>query len=504
MLKKNSITLNKFSLLLNYPLINVFISGLLANLCFCKGYTYPVLVIPMFYVLLSALQKCKNQKYRNPFLLGFAFGFGYFGSTLFWVVEAFKCVGFGVYGYVAVLLLVIYLSIFPATACTLSTRFSKTETDFSILFSIFWTICEYIRGWLFTGFPWNLIGYVTYDIPYFSQIADIFGVYGVSFFFLLSICFSINKKTVFYGLGIFCIIISYGIYKIELYGDYIIPSKTDNISIIQPSISQEDKMNREKIRECIARHLEISNLNAAEKRLIVWPEAAIGIPLDAQYEIGPFIDRDDVFVLTGTDRFTQDRKLFNSLKIIGKNSKILQIYDKRHLLPFGEFIPEWLLDFGLRKVVPSIINYLPGERTRTISLPGFNQFDVIICYEIVFPGEIIDNQGSSWILNITNDAWFKDSDGPSQHLRTTCFRAIEEGKAIARCANNGISCIIDCNGRVIKNLETNAIGKIEHAMPMKYQNTIFSRYKNGTILTVLLMLLLVAILNSKREQCNDR
>jgi apolipoprotein N-acyltransferase len=493
MLKQGSVILNK------YPRAIVFISGLLMKLCFCKGYTIPIIAFPVFYILLFILQNCKK-----PFSLGFVFGCGYFGGTLFWIAEAFKFVGLGSYGYIAVPALVGYLSIFPAVTCMLSTKLAKTRIDFLILFPVFWTLCEYIRVCLFTGFPWNLIGYATYDIPYFPQIADVLGIYGVSFFFLLSTCLLINKKTVFHGIGIFCAIMLYGAYKIELQDHYIIPDRTDDISIIQPSIPQEDKMIHWKIRENIAKHIAMSDFTATGKRLIVWPEAAVGLPLDAQNEVGPLINRDDVFVITGTDRFTQDRELFNSLKVIGKNSRVLQIYDKRHLLPFGEFIPEWLLNRGLRKVIPGVINYLSGSRTRTITLPKFNQFDVIICYEIIFPGKIMDSQDSSWILNITNDAWFKDSDGPSQHLRTTCFRAIEEGKAIARCANNGISCIIDCHGKIVKSLKTNAIGKIEHTMPMKYQHTIFSKYKNNTILIVLLMLLLSVILNSKRRQCDDQ
>jgi apolipoprotein N-acyltransferase len=433
------------------------------------------------------------------------FGCGYFGSTLFWVAEAFKCVGLGAYGYLAVLVLVIYLSIFPAVTCFLSTKLAKTKTDLLIIFPVFWTLCEYVRGWLFTGFPWNLIGYAAYGGLYFTQIADIFGVYGVSFFFLLSSCLITNKKTILHGIVVFFAISSYGIYKIELYDGYIIPDQTDNISIIQPSIPQEDKMNPKKIRECLAKHVEISDFDSDGKRLIIWPEAAVGFPLDAQNEIGHLlINKDDVFVITGTDRFTRGRELFNSLKVIGKKSEVLQVYDKRHLLPFGEFIPEWLLDLGLRKVVPGIINYLPGKRTRTITLPGFNQFDVIICYEIIFPGEIMDSRDSSWILNITNDSWFKESDGPAQHLRTTCFRAIEEGRSIARCANNGISCIIDCNGRIVKFLKTNDIGKIDHMMPMKYQNTIFSRYNNGMILSILLITLLAVMINSRRRNPSDQ
>jgi apolipoprotein N-acyltransferase len=482
---------------LNCPRTSVFLSGLLAKFCFCKGFTLPLLAPVMFYVLLFSVKNC-----ANPFSLGFVFGVSYFGSTLFWVAESFKCVGLGAYGYVAVLVLVLYLSIYPAIACFMSKKFSNSWIELLVFFPVFWTICEYIRGWMFTGFPWNLIGYATYDIPYFPQIADVFGIYGVSFVFLLSICLAMSKKTIFYGLAVFCFTILYGVYKYELFDNYVIPKTTNNILIVQPSISQEDKMNRKKLEINIEKHLNLSRLGVSENKLIIWPEAAVGFPLNAKSIVSSFLESNhisQVFVVTGTDRMSQDRELFNSLQVIGKDSDTVAIYDKRHLLPFGEFIPKWLLDIGLRKVVPGVINYVSGKQKRTVALTGFDKFNVIICYEIIFPGKIIDDYDSTWILNITNDAWFKDSDGPNQHLRTTCFRAIEEGRSIARCANNGISCIIDCHGQIFTKLDTDIVGNIEYAMPMKYQNTVFSNHKNSTILVVLFLICVFVFCNKLKK-----
>jgi apolipoprotein N-acyltransferase len=428
----------------------------------------------------------------------------FFGSTLYWIAGSFECVGFGHYGFIAVFVLVVYLSLYTGLTCYLTKQFTRNRISFIIFFPIFWTICEYLRGWVFTGFPWNLAGYIAYDIPYFAQIADIIGAYGVSFLLVLSISLITYKKTIIYGACTLLIPVLYGVYKVEYYDNYIIPEHPDDIVIVQPSIRQIDKMDRHKSDENLERHLDLSKLEATGKRLIIWPEAGIDCRTNDQGQVSESIEQDDVFIITGIDRMEQDRTLFNSLKIIGKDVILPQTYDKRHLLPFGEFIPEFLMDLGVRKLIPGVINYSSGTQSRAIKLEGFAQFDVIICYEVVFPGEVVDDPDSQWILNITNDAWFGDSDGPSQHLKAVCFRAIEEGKAIARCANNGISCVIDCHGQVRAKLDTDVVGRIETRMPLKYHQTFFSTCKNSTILIVLLLTFLFTLKRKRRWRSRRR
>ncbi len=239
------------------------------------------------------------------------------------------------------------------------------------------------------------------------------------------------------------------------------------------------------------------------KKLIIWPEAAINMPTASQSDvlkyIGSSIKTNGSYIVTGCDRFDEDRNLYNSIYVFGKDANVIQAYDKRHLLPFGEFIPEFLLNLGLKKLTAGMINFSNGKLSRTINIDGFAPFDAVICYEIAFPGEIVDNNESTWILNITNDSWFKNSDGPTQHLKIASFRAIEEGKSIVRCANNGISCIIDCNGRVHDALQTDEIGKIDSQMPGKRQNTVFSKYKNSTIFVLITIGMGVLFLFRKRK-----
>ncbi|MDR0942491.1 MAG: apolipoprotein N-acyltransferase [Holosporales bacterium] len=482
-------------LLATFPKLSLFLAGGLAKFCFCKEYSFPILAWPMFAVLLTVLI---NSKLNKSFSIGFCFGTGYFGSSLYWIAESFKCVGLGNYGYVAVVLLVLYLSIYSAAACFLTKRFSRTRLNFLILFASFWTLMEYARGIIFTGFPWNLIGYATYNIPFFPQIADIFGVYGVSFIFVLIVAFLTNKKTMPWGLAIFSAILIYGYYKINIYDGYIVPKEQCLTRIVQPSIKQEDKMDLTKFKKNLQKHITLSGLSSniyKGKMLIAWPEAAINIPTTPKNGILNYVSSklpDDTYIIAGRDKIEQNR-VYNGACVIGKKEGILQSYEKRHLLPFGEFIPEFLLNLGLRKVTPGIVNFTKGTSTRTIKIDGFNKFDVVICYEAVFPGEILDDPDSGWILNITNDAWFKDSDGPAQHLTAACFRAIEEGRAVVRVANNGISCVIDCNGRFQQRLETDEVGKIDVNMPSKYCSTFFSKHKNKTVL-ILITVLIISLL----------
>jgi apolipoprotein N-acyltransferase len=425
--------------------------------------TLPALVIPAFGILVSV-----TWNSRRSFSSGFAFGVGYFGSSLYWIAESFKCVGLGDYGYIAVAALVLYLSIYPAVVCLLSLKIAKTRIQFMLLFVVFWTLSEYARGIVFTGFPWNLVGYATYKIPYFPQIADLLSIYGVSFLYLLICIFLLYRKTIIASTCIFATVLLYGYLRIN-YGNFTETLNNEYVvRIVQPSISQEDKMDPKKFKENLNKHLSISDLNnpsPSRKRLIIWPEAAINAPITKQNGIleyiGSFLTDKNTYLITGCDIIDNKNNIYNGACVIGNNGKVLQTYSKRHLLPFGEFIPEFLLELGLKKVTPGITNFSRGNSTRTVQIEGVDKFDMVICFEIVFPWEICDDNSSTWILNLTNDTWFGNSDGPTQHLVTTCFRAIEERKPIVRVANNGISCLIDRYGKVLQKLDANVIGYID-------------------------------------------
>jgi apolipoprotein N-acyltransferase len=352
---------------------------------------------------------------------------------------------------------------------------------------------------VFTGFPWNLLGYLTYDLPYLSQVASIFGSYGVSFFVVLIIALLTTRQTWLWGVAVCTAVCSYGYFSLHAQSDVVAPAESVHVLAVQPSISQNDKIDRTKHDQNLSKHIALSEFGKAHhgKTLVVWPEAAVDTSLagreDIQRYIGSLIQSEELYLLTGTDRVDSNGRIYNGAVMLGKDGEVPQTYDKRHLLPFGEFIPEFLLDLGLRKVTPGALNFSRGTSSRTLSIDGLEKFNLVICYEIVFPGEVVDDRGSKWILNITNDAWFGDSDGPSQHMRSVCFRAIEEGRAVVRVANNGISCVIDCNGRVVNRLGTNEIGILEADMPMPYRNTFFAVHGNKTILLLVFCLILIVL-----------
>ena len=451
-----------------FPKTSCFFAGLLLKFCFCKGACFPILLLPAFIVLLHTVRIVPKKD--TAFALGYCFGFGYFWATLYWIAFSFKCIGLGNYGYLAVCALVLYISVYPALACWLTKLLARNRLSLLVFFPVFWLATEYIRGHLFTGFPWNLIGYASYDIPFFAQIADTVGVYGVSFLLILIIAFLTFRKTMLYSIGLFIAICSYGYYKIHVYSTEPDPAISVPITLVQPSISQKDKMNSNKFKSNIDRLIGLSLRKKSKlniyvgKRLIVWSEAAINVPLSLKDKVLEYISNaindKNAIVITGIDRCDKNNKLYNSAYAFDGDGQILQIYDKRHLLPFGEYIPEILKKIGFQKLTQGIINFSSGKLSRTMRIDGIEPFELLICYEIAFPGKISDSTDSKWILNITNDAWFGNSDGPFQHCKMACFRAIEERKPVARCANNGITCLIDRCGRMQRILHTDDVGSI--------------------------------------------
>ncbi|MBQ8651659.1 MAG: apolipoprotein N-acyltransferase [Alphaproteobacteria bacterium] len=468
--------INKF--ICNFQYTSSFIAGVFLKFAFCKGTTFPPILILSFGLLLKIL-KISN----HPLRIGYLFGIGYFGSTLYWIAGSFECVGLGVFGYPAVIALVLYLSFYTAIPCLLTKKLSKNSNMITLMFPVFWVIFEYVRGYMFTGFPWNLIAYASLDTPYFSQIADLIGAYGVSFILLLIVTLLQSKGTFKYGLAIFLISISYGYFRINISDDFETINIGGEITLVQPSISQRDKIDQSKFFSNLNKLIVLSDFEKStnKPRLIVWPEASVSL-LYHKEQILNYISKHingQTYLLIGCD-YIQNEDLYNGALILNKNGDILSSYEKRHLLPFGEFVPEILLKLGIKKITDGMINFKSGEKSRSIQLNNLLPFNLVICYEAVFPGKIVDkNEGinhKSIIINITNDAWFGDSDGPAQHFRSVCFRAIEEGRPVFRCANNGISCIVDMYGKVINKIKTNNIGALIFDDNVRIRNTLYSRF----------------------------
>ncbi|MBQ9440905.1 MAG: apolipoprotein N-acyltransferase [Alphaproteobacteria bacterium] len=460
---------NYYSLFLNnHPVISALLAGSLLKFSFngCK-YLGFICFILSFNILITILNiYLLNKNLKQSFIVGYSFGFTYFLFTISWITNSFTYVGLNIfYAYAALLLLVSLFSLYPAITCISTVYLSTNKFNLNIYFALLWTITEYLRSILFTGFPWNLVGYASYQFNYFIQIADIFGIFGVSFLLILIILLLRNKKQYIYGVVLLIASVLYGFYRVNIFNGYIIPNKTDNVILVHPSIKQSDKLNNQVFWNNIDLHIYLSsidNLNKNNKTLIIWPEAAVNTVITdfiVKY-LSSTVTNDNTLLLTGTDRI-ENNKAYNSAVVINNKNEIIKFYDKRHLVPFGEYIPNWINSIGLSKIASGEDSFYKGTYTNSININGYRPFDICICYEIIFPSQVMDSpHASEWILNITNDAWFDGRDEQYQHTVMTCFRAIEQGRAIARCNNNGVSAIIDCHGKIIKSLNPNITGYI--------------------------------------------
>jgi apolipoprotein N-acyltransferase len=269
------------------------------------------------------------------------------------------------------------------------------------------------------------------------------------------------------------------------------PDWTDRpniIRIVQPSIPQADKWDRDMMPVHLARHLELSeNKRPDGIRTVIWPETAIGYLIEdnqkLRWQIADYMP-DDGRLITGTLR-SDGQNYFNSIFVLdGKNGDIQAAYDKTHLVPFGEYLP--LEDYLPVNPVASLgAQFSKGDRRPVIKLWDLPAFTPLICYEVIFSGAIIPDPKTrpNWLLNVTNDAWYGSTTGPYQHLAISRVRAIEEGIPLIRAANNGISAMVGPVGRIGGKLGLNEIGVIDTPLPDALdQPTIFARYGHGVTL----------------------
>jgi apolipoprotein N-acyltransferase len=258
-----------------------------------------------------------------------------------------------------------------------------------------------------------------------------------------------------------------------------------NLRLIQPSLDQRLKWLPSSFERNIELQLGLSSLEAERPlRVIIWPEAAITTFLSESLELREILSSiapKDGYVITGTP-LREDGKIFTTLSVINENGEIPYHYKKAHLVPFGEYVPFRDL-LPIHKITPGAVDFTKGAGLRTLSIPSIPPFSPLICYEALFPGEVVDTTAGAkrpeWLLNITNDAWYGLSAGPYQHLALVRIRAIEEGLPLVRVANNGVSAVVDPCGRVLHKLGLDDIGFIDFELPKALPATPYSRVKES-------------------------
>ena len=464
--------------------------------------TFPTLLFFLIY-------NYKKSKWIS-FKIGWLFGFGYFISNLYWITnsltfeEIFKpLIPF------ALIIIPLFLGIFYGLG-TLICSFFNLKKNFStvLIFSVIFSLIEFIRGFVLGGFPWNIIVYSWTNYLNSIQILSLIGTYSFNLIsitiFLLPFLFLFQKERkikIFIFLFLLFILISnafYGYKKIKNDEKFYSEFKDFKIKIISPKISIDRffEVNNEGV--IIEELIELSNPNISHNTIFIFPEGALaGVNLNKlksfkEIFLKKYSDKHIIIMGINTEEeIGNSSKIYNSMVILDNNLNLISEYNKIKLVPFGEFLPfeNFFKKIGLKKVSYGYESFSAGNKRKSISL-GFDNLNSIplICYEIIYSGKIsLESGKTNFIINISEDGWFGDSIGPHQHFSHTIFRAIEEGKNIIRSANNGISAYIDSNGLVISKIESNKKGVIEINNYKKFSETLFSKFGNKIFFYIVLI-----------------
>ncbi len=439
--------------------IILFLLGGLATFGFAPYYFVAVIILSWFGLFLTLKKSAGN------FWNGYVFGAGYFVFGLSWIANALTIDTYTAEHF-SWLVPFVYLGsglvmgLFFAIPTWLAGRHKKEHFRLWS-FPFYFIIFEWMRGWILTGLPWNRLGAIWVDTPIILQSVNFFGILGLSFFTLIFILILFQiiyaKKRffmIFPPLIAFCGIVFYGNYKLKT------KTKMSNVSIklIQSGVSQKTKWSRSELEKNFQLHLDLSR-TGEKTDIIIWSESAVAFDLahnDFYRKQVENILENNQKLITGF--IFRGKKTYNSAGVFSKKG-LENIYHKHHLVPFGEYIP-FANFLPLETIARGVGGLSAGEGAKTLSLENLPSVAPVICYESIFSGEIIDKKNPpKWILIITNDAWYGLSRGPYQHLAEAQIRAVEENLPVVRVAYNGISAVINSNGKILVSapLQTRAV-----------------------------------------------
>lgn len=421
---------------------------------------------------------------RAAFAIAWLFGFGHFLAGLYWIVNALLLFGLKylpVYPIVVGVLPSI-LAVFVGLAAA-ATRLTPVEGPARVLaFAGYWTAFEWLRGNALTGFPWNLAGYMWTFSDAMLQLASIGGVYFLSLVSIAALTAPAlladgMPRRAFASIAAACVallaVFGFGAWRLSgapALGADNVPDVM--LRIVQPNVEQALKWNRARHEENFFHHLALSTKERpAAVTHVVWPETAATFFLDEQplalAHVAAAVPPGGLLMTGAPRRGVENgtRGLWNSLLAVDQNGRVTATFDKFHLVPLGEYVP--LKNYlPLTKVVEGASDYSPGPGPRSLRLKGLPPVSPLICYEAIFPGQVLDaGDRAQWLLNITNDGWYGDSPGPRQHFAMTRLRAVEEGMPLVRSANTGISGVVDGYGRVVTKLDLGRTGFIDARLP---------------------------------------
>ncbi len=479
--------------------------GLLAALALPPLHLVPLLW-PAFTGLVWLLDAATRR--RRALALGWCFGFGYHLAGLFWVGSAVLVVAEQFWWFlpVAVLGLPAGMALFPAVAAAAARQVFWRGPARIVVLATTWLALEWLRSWLFTGFPWNQPGTVWAFSDSILQFAALSGVWGLTFLTVLAAAAPATladhgadrkagwngARTVWglpvAGLALLALVWVGGAFRLARApepGSDLVPGVT--LRLVQPAVDQKLKWRQDlrlgHLRDLVTLSRDGNAAGSASGdgeiapgRIthVIWPEMAytyaLGESAEAMAGLMAAVPKDGL-VITGLPRWARDPQhgllLWNSLAAVSTSGAATAVYDKEHLVPFGEYVPDFITRIlGMAKLTHGRVDFSRGPGRQTLELEGLPPVSPLICYEVIFPGAVTDgDRKAAWLLNVTNDAWFGESSGPYQHFVSARLRAIEEGLPLVRVANSGISAVVDGYGRVRRFLPLGARGVIDAGLP---------------------------------------
>jgi apolipoprotein N-acyltransferase len=458
------------------------------------------------------------DSWRQALWRGWWFGWAHLTLANNWIATAFthQAKMPEALGWAAVPLLCVYLAVYPMLAALAAHLLARRQPlwAFSLVLAGAWVVTEWLRGWVFTGYPWPPLGLMLlggWDTPGFARFLVIGGTYALSGLALLiaavMLAALVERRWV-NALGMALLVTGSMIAPLKAR-----PPQTEGLrfTLVQPLIPQSEINDGSKFEEQFARIAALTTPGRDRSRIVLWPESAIpdyledgyperyylqmtagGDPGFARARIGKVIGPQST-LLTGVvnldigtrpDGLKGAVSARNSVMALDGSGKILTGYDKAHLVPYGEYLPmrPLLEPLGLSRLVAGSIDYLPGPGPRTLELGEHGKAGIMICYEIVFSGHVADRANRpDYIFNPSNDGWF-GSWGPPQHLAQARMRAIEEGLPVLRATTTGISAVIDANGVVRATIGMGKAGKLEGLVPAAKPPTLFAQWGHALTL----------------------
>ncbi|MCG9697412.1 apolipoprotein N-acyltransferase [Shewanella sp. Isolate11] len=488
----------------------------------------PYSIWPIYFIALAfALVQSESLTPRQAFKYWLSFGFGCFSTGISWLhVSMADFGGMPLIASLALMaLLALYLALYHAISGMLLAKLSVSMSrsiKYLLLFPAIWVVMEWARGWVITGFPWLWAGYTQTSGP-LSPLASIIGALGLSYIVVmfagaLALLFIQVERPVIKRAA--TIIVSSALLLLgSHFAQRLSPidetGKQVRVTLVQGNIAQSMKWQPEELWPIILKYMELSRPHLDDTDIFIWPEAAIPA---TENMVQPFLDNankvanlNDAAIITGIISRPQ-KQFYNSLIVLGNYNQSHQDapdyqgngeneFRKHHLVPVGEFVP---LEDLLRPIAPFFNLPMSSFARGDYQQPNLNavghQLAPAICYEIVFPEQLRANvnDDTELLLTVSNDAWFGHSDGPLQHMEIAQMRAIELGRPLVRATNNGVTAVVNPQGKITDKLPQFETAVLHASIPLVKGETLFLKWGQWPVLILSWGICIIALLRQYR------